>query len=278
MTASQTAHLLTGAAAAHALTAQEQEDFAEHLRDCDTCALEVRELQAATTELGLAVAQDPPAELKARVLAQVATSRQLPARPSDLAPYPSAAPPPQPVPSPRPVSSFESATRRAGGAGGRWWRSPVAAAAAVLLVAVVGLGGLAAVQNRRIDQLAAAVQQRDVEQRSSAARIEALVRDPDRRTVAAPVQGGGTGTVVLADGQALFLGDGLAAPPTGRAYQLWVIRSADQVRSAGVLAVANGSVTQLVDDVRDTDTVGLSVEPASGSPAPTTKPVLLLPV
>ena len=174
--------------------------------------------------------------------------------------------------SPRPAVGPQARARA------RWWRSPIAAAAAVLLVAVVGLGGLAAAQNRRINELAAAAQQREAEQLSSARRIEALVRDPDRQTVTAPVQGGGTGTVVFADGQALFLGDGLPTPPAGRAYQLWVIRGPDQVRSAGVLPVANGAVTQLVEDVRATDTVGLSVEPMSGSPAPTTTPVLLLPV
>lgn len=229
-------HTLTGAYAVEALPEDERLRFEAHLDECAACGQEVRELRAAAARLGAAAAETPPLGLKARVLAQIATVRQLP-----------------------PLSA------RAGrhvhpGSG---WRTPLGIAASALLAISLGLGGLALAQQRRIESLSAQSQ-----------RIDRVVEDPSRVTRSASATGGGTGTVVAAGGQALFVAAGLPTPPAGRAYQLWVIRNTEPPRSAGVLSADNGSVSALVRDVRGADVVGLTVEPAGGSTAPTTQPVL----
>ncbi len=51
------------------------------------------------------------------------------------------------------------------------------------------------------------------------------------------------------------------------------------VRSVGVLGNADsGEIRQFVEGVKDTDQIGLTVEPKGGSDKPTTKPVMVLPV
>lgn len=232
-------HTLTGAYAVAALPEEERLRFEAHLLDCGSCVQEVRELHAAAARLGAAVAEPAPVGLKARVLAQIATVRQLP-----------------------PLTRVGRHTRPSRTSG---WRAPLSIAAAALLATSVGLGGLTLSQQRRIDELSAATQ-----------RVDRVVEDPSRVTRSASAVGGGMGTVVAAGGQALFVGAGLPAPASGRTYQLWVIRDSEPPRSAGVLAADNGSVATLVKDVRPADVVGLTVEPASGSTAPTTRPLLLL--
>ena len=106
-------HLLTGAYAADALDAVERDAFEAHLRTCETCRQEVAELTATTARLGSAEAVPPPPALRARVLDEIARTRQLPPR-GDV---------------------VDLDARRA-----RWYRQPAAAAAAVLLVVAVGLG------------------------------------------------------------------------------------------------------------------------------------------
>ena len=71
-------HLLTGAYAADALDAGERDAFEVHLETCDACRQEVAELTATTARLGSAEAVPPPPGLRARVLDEIARTRQLP--------------------------------------------------------------------------------------------------------------------------------------------------------------------------------------------------------
>jgi hypothetical protein len=72
-------HDLTGAYAAGALTAPERVRAKAHLSNCARCALEARELFETAALLGVAAAAIPPAHLRARVLAEAASTAQLPA-------------------------------------------------------------------------------------------------------------------------------------------------------------------------------------------------------
>jgi anti-sigma-K factor RskA len=71
-------HTLSGAYALNALSAEEAEQFSRHLELCPACSQEVRELQQAAASMGASEAALPPAYLKARVLAAVARTPQLP--------------------------------------------------------------------------------------------------------------------------------------------------------------------------------------------------------
>lgn len=139
----------------------------------------------------------------------------------------------------------------------RWYRQPVAAAAALLLVTSGGLGAVALDQHQRAER---------------ASRIAAIATDPDRIRVSVPVSTGGRGTIIAADGSAYFRTSDLTVLPDDRAYQLWVLRG-DRARSAGVLG-RGGELDALVDDMRPTDALGLTVEPADGSSSPTGELVL----
>lgn len=63
----------------------------------------------------------------------------------------------------------------------------------------------------------------------------------------------------------------LGAPPAGHGYELWVMRTGEAPRAAGMM-MAPGE-RPVIDGVRPGDTIAVTVEPAAGSAAPTTMPV-----
>jgi len=107
-----------------------------------------------------------------------------------------------------------------------------------------------------------------------AERIAAVAVDPQRTVHTAPVVHGGTGTVVAADGIAVFHGSDLPRLPEGQAYQLWRM-SGQESQSAGVLG-RGGELTGVVTGLGPGDAVGVSVEPSAGSSHPTSDPVFVV--
>jgi anti-sigma-K factor RskA len=233
-------HTLTGAYATDALPEAERRAFEEHLGDCPSCRQEVAGLVATAARLGVAAAAPAPPAMRERVLSQISTVRQV-----------------SPV-----VARLEDVR-----ADIPWFRQPLAVAASFLLVLTIGLGVFAATERQRAN---------DAEQ--TAARITAVVMDPDRREATQPVSSGGSGTVVMADDRAVFHAAGLPELPSDRAYQLWRIDKAG-AHSLGVLGRGGDrSLQQFVEHVDSADKLGLTVEPSAGSKAPTTTPVLILPM
>ncbi|MBT2232669.1 anti-sigma factor [Nonomuraea sp. NEAU-A123] len=72
-------HTFSGAYAVHALPDSDGVLFEKHMKECPTCRAEVRRLRETAVLLALAIAEPPPAALRARVLAAVAQVRQEPA-------------------------------------------------------------------------------------------------------------------------------------------------------------------------------------------------------
>ncbi len=245
-------HLLTGAYALDALDPAERLKFEEHLAGCATCTQEVRELRATAARLGAASSETPPAALRDTVLAQVrATPQQLPLTIDGAA-------------ADAGVGVVVEMRRR---------RSAVLlpVAAAVLAVALVAVGSLAA-----------SLQRSNADLRAQAARVTSVLTAPDATTSSGAIGTGGRGTVVVSHevASAVFVANGLAQPGTGRTYQLWFIDPAGSARSGGTfIPSADGSVVQPLDgSPAGSTTIGLTVEPQGGSAAPTTKPVLAVPV
>ncbi|WP_131764012.1 anti-sigma factor [Actinomadura fibrosa] len=136
--------------------------------------------------------------------------------------------------------------------------------AAACLVAAVALGAAAQRADHRADRLQAAQD-----------RVNAVLTAPDARTVTAPVKTGGQGTVVVSrrqDRAVVLLSSGLRRPPPSRAYELWLMGE-DGARPAGM--VRRTSKPMVLDGVGRSSRVGLTVEPAAGSPRPTTQPIML---
>uniref|UniRef100_UPI00278C12DE zf-HC2 domain-containing protein n=1 Tax=Streptomyces venezuelae TaxID=54571 RepID=UPI00278C12DE len=71
------AHTLVAAYALGALDDTERKDFDAHLRTCEACRQEAAEFRATTARLAAAVAQQPPPDAKARVMAAIDGVRQL---------------------------------------------------------------------------------------------------------------------------------------------------------------------------------------------------------
>ncbi|MEV7443894.1 anti-sigma factor [Streptomyces sp. NPDC091204] len=237
-------HDLAAAYALNALDTDEREEFAAHLPGCGTCRQDAADFEATAARLAAAAAHTPPASMKQRTMASVDGVRQLPPR--------------VPTASPR---SFRGTLRR----------KAVPLALAVSLAAAASFAGLAAwqsQQNRQLEERA-----RQSEQRLDT--VGSVLAAPDARTVHGRAGNGALTTVVASDRQnrAVFTATGLPAPATGKTYQLWLDHDGT-MRPAGFIR-QDGTVL-LDGDAAGARAVGLTLEPAGGSPQPTTTPLLLM--
>ncbi|MFE3450421.1 anti-sigma factor domain-containing protein [Nonomuraea sp. NPDC059194] len=244
MNGGQDVHTLAGAYALDAIDDEvERRRFEAHLDGCDDCAREVRGLTETSARLGLAMAAPPPPELRSRVMAEIGQVRQLP-----------------PVVT-RPGSRRGFARRTVGARVAK-----VVAAASV--AAAVALGVLAYQARTELDQMRTATRQ-----------VEAVLAAPDARRASVKEGQGVAGTVVLSRsaGRMVFIASGLAQLPEDKTYQLWQL-SPGQAHPAGLLRPDDTGYTAptLAVPISGATSVGLTVEPAGGSAAPTTTPLLVM--
>jgi anti-sigma-K factor RskA len=240
-------HSLAGPYALDALGPRERDRFERHLSRCPACQREVRGMSQAATALAMAVAAEPPAGLKERVLTAVAVTPQLP---------PETAPErPEPATAPRSSRLYPR----------------LATAVAVVAVAVAGvLGGLLAATQHQLDSVQARNQQ-----------IATVLAAPDARIVTSPVTGGGTATAVVSrtEDTLVFTSSGLPALPSAKVYELWLIGTGG-ARPAGLVPEASAGRTApvLASGLKTGDKLGMTVEPSGGTSSPTTTPILLVPL
>ncbi|HEY2042838.1 MAG TPA: anti-sigma factor [Jatrophihabitans sp.] len=227
-------HSLVGAYAVDALNSDERIAFEDHLNVCADCANEVGSLQAAATELSHIAAIAPPPELRASVLASISQVRPLP-----------------------PVVDNVIALRRAR-AGRSVWQG--LAAACALIAILVGAWGYQ--QHRDAGRTSA----------SPYSQFNAVLSAPDARTISHSL-GTGNATVVYSrsTGKVAMVAHGISAPGANKVYQLWMLASGKPAASGGTFTPdANGEVRIAAQgDVKDTASMGVSIEPAGGSPQPT---------
>ena len=227
---------LLPAYATGSLDADELRRVAEHLLNCWICREESRAFQAVADELTFAApAAEPSSELKDRLMQRVGSTRsKVPERAS------------------RPVSSPSF-----------WQRLlPVWGVASLLLI--VGLAASTFVLWQRVDNLEVA---------TAPGGMRAV---PLSATDAAPRA---TGFVLVStDGEdGALIVDGL--PPLGESeqYQLWLIR--DGQRTSGAVFSTDekhygGTRIRAPRSLLEYSAVGITVEPAGGSPQPTGQQVL----
>lgn len=243
-------HSLAAAYVLDALDDDERRRFEDHLAGCSACSVDVADLREAAALLGAdAPLVSPPPDMKAVVMAQIASTPQLPA--TDAVTAGSAEPVEPAAPSP---SSIAERRRRTGPP--RW--VTLAAAAAVVVVAGVGavvvLGGG---DDPAPDPTELAIEQ---------------VRDaPD--AVSVELRGDGPGAVTVtysaADDRGVIVADGLDAPDADHVYQLWAI-SGDTPTPSVVFTPENGASAEVIEMTFDPpDAWAVTVEPAGGSPSPT---------
>ena len=169
------------------------------------------------------------------------------------------------------------------------WIVGWAAVTAGLLVAVLWLS----VQDRRrvaelaqartqIQTIAASSQQNSAELARLQAAV-ALLNEPDTRLI-----GVGRGVPLPPKARVfvnpqrgvLFLANNLQPAPAGRIYEMWVIPKGGAPRPAGLFqSDASGTALHLQSgpvDIGATTAVAVTLEPESGSAAPTTTPIIVV--
>jgi anti-sigma-K factor RskA len=250
-------HALVGAYVMDAVPDADRVAFERHLSGCDPCREEIRGLRETTARLAAAVAIEPRPELRDQTLQAAARVRQLPPM----------------VPAARPAGLS--------GRLPRWIRAPrlagvgrsrllLAAVAAVVVFAAVVVGlslNVSAMQHRL-----SATDQHD-------RAIAAVLGASDARTMKMKVRTGGTATVVMSHQQRelVFTASKLTVLPPTQAYELWLMGPSGD-KPAGMLPAAHGGMSgpMVVGGLAPGDQLGLTVEPAAGSPHPTTSPVVLV--
>ena len=235
MTTMTDVHTLSGAYALDALGADEAAEFRRHLSGCSSCCDEVRELRDAAARMGAVETIEPPAELRARVLAAADRTPQFP-----------------------PVVVPLQQRRREAPSRGRRWDKLALAAAGVFLVggAAVGIGQV--LENRGGPSLTAA---------------EEVFGAEDARTADVATLNGGTLVVGVSSSRhqvAIDTSD-LPARSGGRVYQLWQLRG-ERAESVEVIEEpGEEAVTALVED---STVLALTIEPPGGSTEPTKDPIV----
>ena len=239
-------HSLSGAYALDALEGGTERDrFTRHMNRCQSCASEVRGFREVATALAFAATAEAPPELRDRVLATAARTRQLPPEIKTHA---------RPRRTRRPVPWVP-------------WLSGVVAAASIVVAVLFGFAQ-------------AHTQQELNQARAQNQAIALVLSAPQVKLLTHPTTMGGVATVVLAADrhELVVTTSGLPALPTGKVYQLWLIGKT--IVSAGLLPSAKSGQTPpvLASGVVKGDALGLTVEPAGGSRQPTTTPILALPL
>lgn len=222
--------------------------------------------ETAALLAGATEAVEPPPGLKSRLMAQLdglpqqSPDASAPAVPAATPAAPAPAAPQAPL-TPREPGRAERAAER------RWFQRPgaiiAAAAASVVLIAgaIIGIGwagpnGWGA-------------------QREMAAIAEA----PDVESSTHEIEGGGAVTLYWSaeQGRSGVVVEGLPDVGDTSTYELWYIDDAG-AQSAGTFDVADGETWRVLDgDFAPGVAVGVTIEPAGGSPQPTTEPIVVIP-
>jgi len=237
-------HTLTGVYALDALDTQAERDrFERHLNRCQSCASEVRGLRETATRLAMAAARTPPPGLRHAVMAAVTRTRQLPAIAHHARPEP-----------------------RLG-----WVPRLAGAVAAVATAVAVALGVVLAGTQHQLDR-----------SRAQNQAIAAVLAAPDAHVLTSKTSKGGSASVVVsaAERKMVVTTAGLPPLPSSKVYELWLIGAHKNIRPAGLLPLpVNGHTSPLLaSGLLHGDTFGVTVEPAGGSPQPTTRPFVLIPL
>jgi anti-sigma-K factor RskA len=244
-------HMLAGPFALDALNPADRARFERHLARCEDCREETRGLAEAAARLAVLSTAVPPPELRERVLAAAAATRQ-----------------PQPL-------------VLAGSAGSEHASLARRAAFSPVLVPrlAVAIGGMLALLALALGSLTVTARHTLGMEQARSHQIAMIMNAPDAMMVTASAAGGGTATVVMShrDRAMVLTTARLPAPPHGMGYQLWLMGPAGP-RAGGMLPAPRQGMTPpvVVSGLAGGDRIELTVEPAAGAPHPTSRPVLVL--
>ncbi|NUT69988.1 anti-sigma factor domain-containing protein [Pseudarthrobacter sp. C4D7] len=193
--------------------------------------------------------EEPPSDLFDRIVAQL-PAQSTGQRGPGAGGAPVMAQPSRPEPADELAQARKRREERRGASGTRRWLVGVAAAAAIALGGV-GVGSYLADQNDPVNQVA---------------------RASDLREASVNVAGGGKATLLISASEdaAVVKMSGVPAPPTGKVYQMWLIpKDGSAPVSQGLMDEEALSKPAVVQGIHSAASLGITVEPAGGSKAPT---------
>jgi anti-sigma-K factor RskA len=228
-------HELIAGYALDALDESERVEVERLLATSEEARAELRSLSQVTAALAVGVVgPEPPADLRERIVSAARSEGRV-------------------------VVPFERPARK---------RAPIvpllSVAAAAAAVLAVGLGAWSVSLRGELDDTRSAL---TVQERATS-----VLADPAASEVA--LAAGDGRLVVDAAGQAVLVVDGLAPVASDETYQVWVVEN-ETPRSAGLFAAAGTHDVVLLDEtVSSGAVVAVTREPAGGSPAPTSTPLV----
>ncbi|MDZ5619231.1 anti-sigma factor [Nocardioides bizhenqiangii] len=227
------AHALTGAYVVDALDDVERARFEAHLRSCPDCRIEVETLRETAAALAVDPVE-PPARLRAEVLAGIETIRPLPPHIE------------------RGSEATDDRTRRR-----PWFAStgPLLVAAALVVVALLTTVWLKPWASDDDTNLSA---------------TEAVLQADDREDFEQQFPDGSSATVVVSrsEGRAVVITDDMAPAPDGKVYELWLQDPAGSMVPAGLMPDQDDATVLLEGDASEATAVGITIEPDGGSAEP----------
>ncbi len=224
-------HHLAAAYALDALDDRERSAFEAHYGACEVCRTDVLEFRHTLTQVADSLVAPPPTSLKAAVMAEVATTRQL-------------------SPLVAPVVALDE-RRRA-----RSLMSMAAAAAAIVMIVV----GVVSFRGGDDSDTFAADLAHVMEQTDS----QVLSLDSQGGAQ-------GTFRVAWSNslGQAVLMGEDLPTTPDDKAYELWLITPNSSTAMYVLDPAKDGNVHHTLKAPAEPSAWAITVEPATGSPTAT---------
>jgi anti-sigma-K factor RskA len=234
------------------LTGEERLALENHLRSCGECRLELDELRGGMGVLAFSVTgPKPPSKSRKRLMEAIAK---------------------------------EPRRREVRLASGRaWWRPLEWAMAAAAMVVVL----LLVRQNGEMGRRVVSLEARSTEQQQKLEEAESFVKslistDAERFTLVASQtspQPQGKVIYVRRRGTVVFLASNMPPLPPQKTYELWLIPKSGAPIPAGMFKPdAHGGATILQAPLQagtEAQTFAITIEPDGGSPAPTSKPIML---
>ena len=234
-----------------ALSGPEKEALEQHLEVCSPCQSELRQLQSDATLLALStIGPVPPPRSRKRLLRAIARERRAP----------------------------ETASKRF-----TWWLLVPYAVSAALIVVAVFLWSQSRSLNRTLANLEQRHSEMEKQLRVAQDLVNTLTSPESKQITLAPVktlpQPQGKAYYVPSSGHLIFLANNLAPLPPDKVYELWLIPATGAPLPAGLFHPDSRGAATVVNPPLpsgvEAKAFAITIEPAGGSPAPTSQPIML---
>ena len=234
-----------------ALEGPEKEALERHLEECASCQSELQQLQSNAMLLALStVGPVPPPQLRKRLLRAIAREQ----RATVAVPKRSA-----------------------------WWLLVPYAVSATLIVLAAFLWNESRSLNQTLAKLEKQHSEMEGQLRQAQDLINTLTSPASKHITLAPVkaqpQPQGKAYYLSDSGHLIFLANNLAPLPPNKVYELWLIPSTGSPIPAGLFQPDSRGTATIVNPPLPTGVeakaFAITIEPAGGSPAPTSQPIMV---